>query len=525
MAGWSPRRVRLDARIPRKATFVSEISDYGISRRQLITGVGVLVLGALAGCGGENASPIAADSDAVRTAEARRRRAGARVHDVELTAGPTTVDLGGPLVATWAYGDTVPGRELRITAGDVLRARVRNALPDATSVHWHGVALRNDMDGVPGLTQSPIGPDAEFVYEFTVPDPGTYFVHPHAGVQTDHGLYAPLVVEDPQEPGAYDVDQVVVLDDWTDGVGEDPDTILRRLLSDGHSMGGMSGMGMGGMSGSQGDRQLSPLGRDTGDVAYPYYLANGRIPTAPQVTRANPGQRVRLRLVNAGSDTAFRVGIGGHRMTVTHTDGFPVRPVDVATLLVAMGERYGVTVTLGDGVFPMVASAEGKAGQALLLLRTGSGDAPRPDFRPRELSGRLLRPSDLQATDDVALPTRDPDRTLPVRLGGGMMTYRWTINGRTFDDMQPLRLRQGERARLRFANHSMMYHPMHLHGHTFQVLGPGGRVGPRKDTLIVLPGQRLDADLVADNPGQWAAHCHNAYHMEAGMMTVLSYES
>ncbi|MGH9249616.1 MAG: multicopper oxidase family protein [Acidimicrobiales bacterium] len=503
---------------------MSEISDDGISRRQLITGAGVLALGALTGCGGEDTTPVLAQSDAVRSAEGRRRRAGARVHTVELTAGVTTVDLGGPLVQTWAYDEAVPGREVRITAGDVLRARVRNALPAETSVHWHGVALRNDMDGVPGVTQSPIGPGGEFSYEFTVPDPGTYFFHPHVGVQTDHGLYAPLIVEDPEEPGSYDLEQVVVLDDWTDGVGEDPDAILRRLLrGGGQGMDGMPGMGMGGMPGMQGASQL-PLGPDTGDVDYPLYVANGRISTAPHAIRARPGQRVRLRLINAGSDTAFRVGIGGHRMTVTHSDGFPVRPVEVDALLVAMGERYDVIVTLGDGVFPLVASAEGKQGQALLLLRTGSGEAPTPDVRPRELSGRLLRLSDLQATDEVALRVGGPDVALPVRLGGGMMTYRWTINGHTFDDMQPLRLRQGARARLRFANATMMYHPMHLHGHTFQVLGPGGRIGPRKDTVIVLPGQTLDADLVADNPGQWAAHCHNAYHMAAGMMTVLSYE-
>jgi multicopper oxidase len=504
---------------------VSELSDHGISRRQLMTGAGALALGALTGCAGEDATPVLARSDAVRRAEERRMRAGARVHDVKLTAGVTTVDLGGPLVQTWAYDEAVPGRELRITAGDVLRARVRNTLPAETSVHWHGVALRNDMDGVPGITQSPIGLGGEFTYEFTVPDPGTYFFHPHVGVQTDHGLYAPLIVDDPDEPGSYDVEQVVVLDDWTDGVGEDPDAILRRLLRSGHGMGGMPGPGMGGMPGMQGASRLLPLGPDTGDVDYPLYLANGRIATAPPAIRARPGQRVRLRLVNAGSDTAFRVGIGGHRMTVTHTDGFPVRPVDIDTLLIAMGERYDVTVTLGDGVFPLVASAEGKQGQALLLLRTGSGETPMPDVRPRELSGRLLRLSDLQATDDVALPVRGPDRALPVRLGGGMMNYRWTINGRTFDDMQPLRLRQGERARLRFANRTMMYHPMHLHGHTFQVLGPGWRVGPRKDTVIVLPGQTIAVDLVADNPGQWAAHCHNAYHMAAGMMTVLSYET
>ncbi|MGH9251772.1 MAG: multicopper oxidase family protein, partial [Acidimicrobiales bacterium] len=326
---------------------MSEISDHGISRRQLITGAGVLALGALTGCGGRDSAPVLARSDTVRRAEERRRRAGARVQAVELTAGVTAVDLGGPVVQTWAYDEAVPGRELRITAGDVLRARVRNALPAETSVHWHGVALRNDMDGVPGITQSPIGPGGEeFTYEFTAPDPGTYFFHPHVGVQTDHGLYAPLIVDDPDEPGSYDVEQVVVLDDWTDGVGEDPDVILHQLLRNGHWMGDMPGMGMGGPPGMQGASQLLPLGPDTGDVHYPLYLANGRVPTAPHAIRARPGQRLRLRLVNAGSDTAFRVGIGGHRMTVTHSDGFPVRPVEVDALLVAMGERYDVIVTL-----------------------------------------------------------------------------------------------------------------------------------------------------------------------------------
>ncbi|MGH9250246.1 MAG: multicopper oxidase domain-containing protein [Acidimicrobiales bacterium] len=268
---------------------MSEISDHGISRRQLITGAGVLALGALTGCGGENGSPVLARSDAVRRAEDRRRRAGARVHAVELGAGVTTVDLGGPLVQTWAYGEAVPGRELRITTGDVLRARVRNALPAETSVHWHGVALRNDMDGVPGITQSPISPGDAFTYEFTAPDPGTYFFHPHVGVQTDHGLYAPLIVEAPEEPGSYDIDHVVVLDDWTDGVGEDPDAILSRLLRSGHRMSGMPGMGMDDGPGMQSVSRLLPLGPDTGDVDYPIYLAgcrscqvvSGRVASAP----------------------------------------------------------------------------------------------------------------------------------------------------------------------------------------------------------------------------------------------------
>ncbi len=463
---------------------------------------------------------------------------------------PVTLDLGGPIVRSWAYGQTVPGPLLRVTAGEVLRAEVVNALPADTSVHWHGIALRNDMDGVPGLTQDPIRGGESFTYEFTAPDPGTYFYHPHVGIQLDRGLYGVLIVDDPHEPGGYDAEWLVVLDDWVDGTGRTPDEVLAGLAGSGgapngpgggapngpggHDMGGAQGMtatsgmghdmgGAGAMAGmgAMGATSTSPILGGAGDVTYPYYLVNGRIPAAPEVFRGKPGQRVRIRVVNAGSDTAFRLALGGHSLRVTHSDGFPVQPVEADAVVIGMGERFDLQVTLGDGVFPLVALAEGKAGAARALVRTGSGTVPAESVRPRELDRRVVLGNDLRASPDVLLPPRPVQRSHDLVLAGSMAPYRWTINGATFAQSQPLPVRQGERVLLRFANHSGMFHPMHVHGHTFAL--PGG--GARKDTVIVRPMQTVQVELEADNPGQWATHCHNIYHAETGMMVALSYRA
>ncbi len=307
-----------------------------ISRRRFLAVAGT-ALGGAAAAGIAAGIVLTRDQDrerarigpsdpAVELAERRRRPPGAPVREVLVTAAPVTLELAGRAVRTWAYDGRVPGPEIRVRAGEVLRVPLANRLPDPTSIHWHGIALRNDMDGVPGMTQQAIAPGTDFVYEYAVPDPGTYFYHPHVGTQLDRGLYAPLIVEDPSEPGAYDRELTIMLDDWIDGMGESPDDVLERLLQGGGQMEGMEQGGMGDMAGMGGEtegeaerREEGPLGQDTGDVRYPLYLVNGRPPADPVTFRARPGERIRLRIVNAGSDTPFRVALGGHRLTPTPT--------------------------------------------------------------------------------------------------------------------------------------------------------------------------------------------------------------
>ncbi|MEU5161535.1 multicopper oxidase family protein [Streptomyces sp. NPDC020875] len=479
---------------------------------------------------------VAPDGPEVKAAEAKRGNGPER--KVRLTATAATLDIGGRSVRTWAYGDRLPGQEVRVTAGDTLALTLANNLPDTTSLHWHGLALRNDMDGVPGLTQAPVKAGATFDYRFAVPHPGTYWFHPHSGVQQDRGLYAPLIVEDPKEPLKYDEEWVVVLDDWVDGIdGSTPDAVLAEL-SKGMGGGGHEGHGMTGMGGRKTAATKSPgpgdgpsrmmmgaksdlLGGDAGDVAYPHYLINGRTPQAPTSFTAKPGTRIRLRIINAGGDTAFRIALGGHRMTVTHSDGFPVVQRETDALLLGMGERYDVLVTAGDGVFPLVALAEGKNATALALLRTGGGAAPAANVRPAELTRRVLTGDKLRAHASVALPARKPDREIRIELTGGMEMYDWAFDKKPYTADQRHEVRAGERVRLVFRNPTEMWHPLHLHGHTFAVANTAG--GARKDTAVILPNGTLTADFDADNPGLWMIHCHNVYHAEAGMMTVLGY--
>ncbi len=449
---------------------------------------------------------------------------GQKVVTKTLTAKPVTLDLAGRTAATWGYDGSVPGPLVRATAGDFLRMTLNNQLPADTTIHWHGIRLRNAADGVPGLTQDPVRPGGAFVYEFTAPDPGTYFFHPHVGVQLDRGLYAPMIIDDKTDTGGYDTEWVLVLDDWIDGTGTTPDEVLKKLIADGGTatggMGGMGGMDHGSMGGMGGMSMGAAPWGDAGDVTYPLFLVNGKPPTDPDVLTAKPGQRVRLRVINAASDTIFAVALGGHAMTITHTDGHAVQPTEVSAFYIGMGERYDAIVTLTDGVFPLVARPFGKTsgGQGLALVRTGSGTAPGPNANPSELSGPILIGSQLQPAASSLLPAKSPDATVDLALQGSMKPYQWGINGAPFGKNDPLTVTAGQRLRINATNMTMMTHPLHLHGHTFAL--PSGL---RKDTVLMAPMQSLAIDLDADNTGDWMIHCHNIYHAEAGMMIALNY--
>ncbi|SMD25550.1 multicopper oxidase family protein [Lentzea albidocapillata] len=494
-----------------------------LGRRDLFRlGFGLVAATGLAGCASNGGSsgggtPIGPNSPKVAAAERARQIAGARKTSVKLAAVQSEVDLGGITASTWSYGE-LPGKEIRIRRGDLLNVELRNELPQPTSIHWHGLALRNDMDGVPGLTQDEIPAGQSFTYEFTAPDPGTYWFHPHSGVQLDRGLYAPLIVEDPEDGGNYDTELVIVLDDWLDGLGRTPDAVFDELRAN-----GMPGMDHGAMPGMPAMPKSDLLGGDAGDVIYPHVLANGKVWKAPQTFATKPGQRIRLRLINAGADTAFRVGVPGVPMTVTHADGFPVMPVELDVVLLGMGERLDCVVTVPDRTVPVLALAEGRGQFTQVLLSTGVAASTDSEALATELA-KLVVPemNALRATDSVALPLREPDVTHDLVLEGPGDKYSWTINGKAYDPADGLPIRSGQVVRLRMRNKSKMFHPMHVHGHTFQVRA-NGKIGPRRDTAIVLPGRELIVDFDADNPGQWLTHCHNVYHGEAGMMAVLSY--
>ena len=499
---------------------------YRFTRRSFLAAAATAAGGAaLASCSTKGSS--VGPDNAIAAAEARRPHSG-RTVSATLTAESTRVDLGGRVARSLAYNGTAPGPLLRASVGDEVAVTVRNRLPRTTSVHWHGIAMRNDMDGAAPATPD-IAAGTDFTYRFSVPHPGTYWAHPHTGLDADTGLYFPVIVDDPRDPGDYDAEWIVMLDDWTDGVGSSPAQIfdgLRTAMSPGHDMSGsndMPDMETGTVEGVGGTSKSALLGGDSGDVSYPYYLVNGRVVDAPSVFRAKPGQRVRIRIINAASDTAFRVAVAGHQLTVTHTDGFPLEPTDVDAVLIGMGERYDVRLTAGDGAFALVALAEGKNAMARALLVTGAGDPPPADLQPPELKGRVATVGDFTATTAAALVPAAADVRLPVDLAGSMSPYEWTINGLPFSRTAPLQVRSGQRVEMTFNNTSTMWHPMHLHGHTFEVLTADGRPGARKDTAIVLPAQRLRVAFVADNPGQWMLHCHNTYHQDAGMMTRLDY--
>lgn len=435
--------------------------------------------------------------------------------DLTLAAGETDIDLAGATLRTWAYGNQVPAREIRVRKGQRLRAELTNALPQGVTAHWHGIALVNDMDGVPQLTQEAVPNGQKFIYDFVVPDAGTYWFHSHVGTQLDRGLYGPLIIEDPDEKVDYDDELVVVLDDWIDGTGTNPDQVFENLRKT-----GMKPMAPGG----PGVTPTSPLGKDGGDVTYPYFIINGRAPEDPQVVDYRTGQRVRLRVINAGSDTAFRVAVPGTTMRVIQTDGFPVLPVEARSVILGMGERVDAIVTVNESL-PLIAVPEGKDGHARLNMRVNHAPAAVniDKFVEAVRTEAPLDTATLSPTPEVTLPAKQPDQVIDARLAGPVDGYNWPINGKLYDPPRDgVAVKPNQRVRINFINETMMFHPFHLHGHTFQVMN-GTTPKARKDTVLVPPMQTVEVVFDTNNPGRWITHCHNTYHLEAGMAFFLEY--
>jgi len=408
-----------------------------------------------------------------------------------------------PRTPVWAFNGAVPGPVLRARQGDRLRVQVENALEEPTTVHWHGIRLPNAMDGVPYITQRPIDPGRSFTYEFSLPDAGTFFYHPHqrSYEQVGRGLAGALIVEE-RSPPEVDRDLLWVLADY-------------RLNGDASVRGGFGNF-----------MDLSHAGRIGNTVTL-----NGRVPDAVHV---RAGERIRLRLVNAAPARVFALEFRGHRPWVIALDGQPVEPHEPrggavvlgpamrADLILDMGAAPGSRHVVRDGFYPRLAYdfVELEYG-AEPPLRARAGDPPRLPDNP-------LAEPDLRAAERHEI----------VFSGGMMGDMRglprgaaWAVNGLgngCGDDGRPfeplLVLRKGRSYVLQLANDTLWHHPIHLHGHAFRVLSRNGAATKHRewlDTVMLEPRERAEIALVADNPGDWMFHCHVLEHQASGMMSCI----
>lgn len=452
-----------------------------------------------------------------------------KVTEVELHAAAVEKSARGRRFAVFGYNGQVPGPEIRVKERDTLRVRVHNHLPDGTTIHWHGVPVPNPMDGVPGVTQAPIPSGQSFTYEFMAWPAGTYVYHTHEGYQLDQGLYGPLIIEE-RHPPAVDRELVLVLEDWATVDGGGPAASRAGRVS-GRGVMGFGMMRGGGMmhGGGMGWGHMRLGGTESGgdepllEPVHDAYAINGKLDPPGEVLQIRKGERARLRLINASSSTIYSLRVAGHELTVTHADGRPVKPVTVDAIRIGMGERYDARIEARNpGRWPILVWPDTAADGPLVL---GSllyeGIAQRGYSADSGFQGRGFGYGDLEALDEEGLPRVGGkfDRRIRLVLSGGMHSRHWTINGQIYPETGDLYIRHGERVRLEYYNHSPMPHPMHLHGHYFELDLPGR---PRKDTVIVEPHMGFMAvEFVADNPGDWLHHCHNLYHLMAGMADVV----
>jgi len=515
---------------------------------------------------------------------------------------------------------TIPGPLVRLKEGQNVRLTIRNELDEDTSIHWHGVLVPFQMDGVPGVSFPGIKARSTFVYEFPVVQSGTYWYHSHSGLQEQIGHYGPLIL-DPAEPDpvGYDREHVIVLSDWTFA---HPHALFVRLKQEG---GFFNRQKLTLMDRIRGTDPLTPEERemfarmrmdptDISDITAAAYtfLINGHSPAENWTGLFRAGERVRLRIINAATQTTYNFRIPGLPMSVVQADGINVRPVEVDEFQIGNAETYDVIVRPQDRAYSIVAETIDRSGMGIATLAPrlgmraavpplrerpvlrmadmgmadmgmahggdgqpmagmdhsamGQGPAPAAATAPAPAASMDHGSMDMRDKSKVNFPvgvgvdmiapmpadraghpgigldtvghrvltyrdlvslkpnpdSRTPTRRIDIHLTGNMERFMWSMDGQQLSERpEPYRLARNERVRMRLINDTMMTHPMHIHGHFWQVVNGHGAHQPYKHTVRVLPGSYVDLDMTADAPGDWAFHCHLLYHMHAGMMRVV----
>ena len=559
-----------------------------VSRRRLITSTVGLAAAAWL--------PVPAWAKGASLPHARRGFGELSGKDIQLAIGDHHFMTGGRVGHAHAVNGTVPGPLIRLKEGQNVRLHVTNNLAEDSSIHWHGLLLPFQFDGVPGVSFPGIKPGETFTYEFPIRQNGTYWWHSHSGLQEQAGLYGPIVIESAEPDPRYDRDYVVLLSEFTP---MHPHEIMRKLKVGEHYFNRqMQTASDGEMSGADrrmwGKMWMNP--RDISDVtgmAYTF-LINGHGPADNLQLAFKPGERVRLRVINGSAMTFFNVRIPGVPMTVIAADGIDVADVVVDEFQIGVAETYDVIVTPPDGSHALVAEAMDRSGMGVASLTSHPGHIATPpplrevptltmadmgmggmdhsahggghggmsdmggmDHSMRDKSlvpddvevgpgvdmiapmpvdrmdfpglgldkvkHRVLRYTDLKAKR--MNPHRMVEREMEIHLTGNMERYMWSFDGKAFSAVtdNPIRFGYDERVRVKLVNDTMMAHPIHLHGHFFELVNGADHMHqPLKHTVVVQPGGTATFDLTANEPGDWAFHCHLLYHMHAGMMQVVT---
>ncbi|WP_349237562.1 copper resistance system multicopper oxidase [Novosphingobium sp. SG720] len=529
---------------------------------------------------------------------------------IELTVGHAPVVLGGRRGHAVTVNGTTPGPMIRLREGQQVCLRVHNHLDEDTSIHWHGLLVPFQFDGVPGISYPGIAPGQSFDHVFTVRQAGTYWYHGHSGMQEAMGLFGPIVIDPAAgEAEAAAREHVVMLHDWTD---VHPHMLFKRLKQQGgfynRQQQTLAGL-LAGRDQSLADRldwgrmRMDPT--DISDVTgstYTYCI-NGHDSAGNWTGLFTPGERVRLRVINAAAMTNFNVRLPGLPIQVVAADGGDVAPVETDELQIGIAETYDLIVQ-PNSMQPVaiIAEAIDRSGQCratlapvpgmaapipprrkrpLLTMRdmgmggmdmtgmdmaAGTLDLSAPEPAPAHHHGhggmkmrdkslapptmrmgpgvatlaaapvdRLAdRPTGLEDVDHRVLTYADlkarvpraqapPTRSLDIHLTANMERYMWSFDGvKLSENPAPLAFRAGERVRVTLINDTMMPHPIHLHGHFFDLVNGAEEAAPRKHTINVLPGGKASFDLTADAVGDWAFHCHMLLHMHAGMFRVVT---
>ncbi|MEQ1725851.1 MAG: copper resistance system multicopper oxidase [Sphingopyxis sp.] len=512
-------------------------------------------------------------------------------NEITLRVAHSPFSVGGRSGHAVTINGTLPAPLLRLREGQNVRIHVDNALDEDTSIHWHGLLVPFQMDGVPGVSFPGIRPGTRFTYEFPVIQSGTYWYHSHSGLQEPMGHYGPIII-DPAgaDPVAHDREHVIVLSDWS---FLHPHIVMQRLKQEA----GFFNRQRRTVLGRAGNDALSAEDRamfaqmrmdptDIADVtgATYTYLVNGHGSAENWTGLFGRGERVRLRIINAASQTIFNFRIPGLGMNVVAADGQNVRSVEVDEFQIGNAETYDVIVTpQEERAYTIVAEAIDRSGMVTATLAPRVGmRADVPPLRERPLltmtdmgmggmagmdHGAGGMSHDMRDTSRVSFPVgpgvdmiapmpadrmdfpgigldtashrvlnyrqlvalaprkdaREPSRRIEVHLTGNMERFMWSLDGeRLSENPEPYRFARDERVRMTFINDSMMTHPMHLHGHFFELVNGHGLHQPSKHTVRVFPGGTISVDFTADAPGDWVLHCHLLYHMHAGMMRVVT---